>query len=192
MKLPHIALLLFLTAPLALAADEPTNLLKNGDFADLKDETTPDVWAVEKIQKVSIDKVDVPDGLGQALKVEITTEKEKSQGSISQTVKVDPNKAYKIVGLVKASAPRLGFIQVKRRVGKKEDPVRVYTAFGDSDWKEVSKVFTSGDSDNVLIICRFNQKPEQLGQSVSFAGIKLVEATPEEAANIPAPEIEQQ
>lgn len=189
MRFPKLTLLLGAAAlvvlavasPALRAGDEPTNLLVNGDFALQDSPTAPANWKTEQTQKVSIDTADKPEGVAQALKVEIIADGGKNQGSISQEVKVEPGKFYKVSGWVTGSAPRFAFIQVKLREGKKEGD-RIPTDFGDSQWKEVSKVFSSKTADNLLIICRFNQKAELKGQTCEFANLKLVEATEDEAA----------
>ncbi len=145
------------------------DLLKNGDFTQEK-EGKPVAWKItENPQKVTLDK---PEGKSGALKIEIVQENGKNLGEIGQTIKIQKNKKYRVSADLMSSKPGVGLVMIKPRQGRKELD-RITLGVSATEWKTYSKEFESGNADDVQVLVRFVQKPEMVGESCWFSGIKL-------------------
>lgn len=163
----------FLLIPSA-CAQEGANLIKNPDFSLVDAEGKPADWKLDNDgQKVTVNKTDKPAGASASLHVEIVTGTGKNLGEIGQEVKVGPNEVYRLTAQVKGTQKKLGVLQVKPRVDKKEGD-RISLEVPEGAWGEVTRDIATGDANNLLILCRYTQKPENVGAAAFFSNIKLV------------------
>lgn len=173
-----IASAFILTA--AKAEEETTdNLLKNGDFSIINSKGLPVGWqsSVKTAkQEFSEDKTDKPEGCANSLKIEIKNT-HKWLGYISQNITgISPDTEYVISGKCKSSVKGLGVIQIKLLKDKKELK-RINTNSSTVDWSELKKEFSTENADTILVLCRFKQTQEEVGETIWFADIKLEKKT---------------
>ncbi|MBN2711774.1 MAG: carbohydrate binding domain-containing protein [Planctomycetes bacterium] len=158
------------------SAEEKLNLLNNGNFTTLDEKGKPTHWEIYSSgNKVSIDKTDKPEGIGQSVKVSVT-ETENSLGSLVQKIKGLPKNTKLVLSAkMKSTHDEAGIMQIKlRNDGKETD--RINSEWAGKEWKEIKVEFNTGESDEIRIQCRFNQNEKAKGAEVWFADLKLVQA----------------
>lgn len=168
------------------AIESGPNLVTNPDFA-VEGNEFPTGWKDgQERQEVSLDTAAMPPAGQRSLRVKITTECPGRSGEIGQTIPVKPHTRYRIAGWLRGSRSGIAFYQVKRRKGR-EELERIDTSKNEAEWKQVSAVFNSGEADNVIVLCRWAQGSKQVGQTVWFAHVALIEASdlPLEGAHDP-------
>ena len=184
MLFPTLLMLQLLTAD-PQAARLP-NLVANPDFATITD-GLPTEWRIgQKTQEVLVNTKDAPQGVEQSLQVKILKEVRGSYGEISQTIRVKRRTRYQLSGWLRGSQWGVGFYQIKRRQGRKELE-RIDTPWNKADWNRVHVTFDSGEADNVQVLCRWRQDAKQVGQTVAFAQVELIDATDLPAEGIHEP-----
>jgi len=173
----HVTYCLLALAFVAVAVraeESPAPLLKNGSFADMKNDR-PTNWVITPAdQAVAVDKDQRPVEGTQSLRVDIKKVAE-SQGSISQLLRnVPPNTKLALTAKVKGTAARLGYVQVKLKKGGKETK-RQKSEWNNADWQELKVEIATEDADELTVECRFSQSEKAKDQSVWFADVALVE-----------------
>ncbi len=153
------------------------NLLNNGDFTGGFTDGQPAHWTVVPGQKVSADADAKPPCGGPALRVDIVQAAGGSLGEIRQSVKVKPETAYRVEGLLKATRKEFAVLGVKlRKDGREVERLATEWNAG-GGWTPVVCVFDSGGADEVQVLCRWRQseKDKPVGEAAWFAGLKLQE-----------------
>lgn len=150
------------------------NLIKNGDFSVVR-RGRPRNWKVAFKQDISKDKTEKPEGCANSLKV-VIKKTYKYQGSIYCIVQdIKPDMDYFLSAQVKSTMKRCAFIQIKLLKDGKEIK-RISTKPSSKEgWVTLEKEFSSRQANSILILCRFNQTKETVGQTVWFADVKLIE-----------------
>jgi hypothetical protein len=153
------------------------NLLTNGDFTGGFEAGQPAQWAVVPGQKISIDADVKPACGGVALRVDIVKSAGGSLGEIRQSVKLKPDTAYCVEGLLKATRKEIAVLGIKLRKDGKEIERLATEWNGGTEWAPVACVFNSDVADEVQVLCRWRQaeKDKLVGQTVWFAGLTLKE-----------------
>ena len=183
LKLLIVTIVCVVLASVSLSAEE--NLLKNGDFAIESTKTGgPSKWWIgtkTRQQIISVDKQEAPEGCTQSLRLEIKSVW-KNQAEIGQSLKdLEKNKTYVLQGKIKSTMKGLGLFQIKlykgirEKDGKPKELKRITTAKSDTQWKTVTKEFSTEDADKVTILCRCLQSVKAIGETVWFADVKLTE-----------------
>jgi len=171
------AMLVGLCGLLALAmvarAEEPANLLKNGDFAQVGKDSFPVNWKFTPAgQEFAVVKEDLPKGAPAAIKITMKKPNE-NQSSFSQVIKNPPKNTKMVLsGQLKGTAPRMGYLQVKLKAGGKEIR-RDKTPWNTTDWESQKLEFSTDDATELSIECRYSQSEKVTDQSVFFADVKL-------------------
>jgi hypothetical protein len=154
------------------------NLLRNGDFGMVNSKGVPVGWQVSNTaeQKFSEDKTDKPAECANSIKVVIKNT-HKYQGYISQYLKnIKPNTELILTAKTKSTMKRLAFLQIKLYKNKKELK-RINTSLSTIKWQTLTKKFSSGEADAMVVLCRFSQAKKALNETVWFADIKLVKCS---------------
>ena len=160
----------------ASVAAAEANLVTNADFQQTTDAGSPQRWTVGKGQKVAVEKVaDLP-GVAQALRVDVVADGGTSYGQIYQSVKAKPNTLYVLEGKIKSTKKGLAFFSVKT-VKDKRELQRIGLAKSDDRWTTTSLEISTGEADEIQVLCRFEQNAQRgwVGQSCWFADVKLTE-----------------
>jgi hypothetical protein len=154
-----------------------SNLLTNGDFADVHDRK-PAGWNIPaEGHDIYVDKEEHPRETPQALKVEIRKAGE-GQVGISQTIRnVPANTKLVLSAIMKGSNKRLAYVLVKLKKAGKELK-RERTDWNTDDWKLAKVEFDTGDADELTIECRFSQANNAKDEAVWFANVVLEKAGP--------------
>lgn len=157
----------------ASEAGAQSSLLANGDFAKAEGRT-PAAWQIRGQQGVTVDTNAAPPGAARSLRVDITAAAGEGLGEILQVVALKPKTRYTFSGQVQGTAPGIATLQVKRlQNGKELD--RIGTGWNKEGWTAVSATFDSGDADHAQLLCRFRQRPSDVGKRAWFAALALVE-----------------
>ena len=178
------AVCLLVAALQAPALAQPANLLRNGDFAAAA-AAQPVHWQVGSgtEQTVTVAPGQGPDGT--AARQAAVRAAHEHQGYVEQRVKVEPNAPYVIEGDVRSSIDGLAFLQAKLYRNGRELR-RVSTGSSAGHWRRVRQEFSSGEADEVGVLCRFSRTPEAVGQTAWFAQVSLVQAPLPETYDIRA------
>lgn len=166
------AFLVLYFLPAILMAD--VNLVKNADFSIFSDGLPAEWVLLAEEQKISV--VNAPSSLpyDTALGVEVITPNERQQGAIRQHIQVKPNTVYRLSGVLRGTRSELAFLQVKLRRANKEVK-RMNSPRNSTGWTREEIVFNTGNADNLLVLCRWEQHPKDVGNSLWFSGIELIE-----------------
>lgn len=156
---------------------EKPNLLANGDFTGGFVDGQPAQWTVVPGQKVSVDAGAKPVAGGCALRVDIVKAAGSSLGEIRQSVKIKPDTAYRVEGLLKATRKEIAVLGIKLRKDGKEIERLATDWNAGTAWTPVACEFSAVAADEVQILCRWRQseKDKTVGQTVWFAGLTLKE-----------------
>jgi hypothetical protein len=173
----HALFFSLVSSGLLIAQD--TNLVRNGDFAEVADAQQPAHWRVGTTvkQRVAVVPDKGPKG-GAALQVEILAT-HRHFGEAFQSIKIEPNTAYVFGGSIRSTANRLAFLQVKL-FQKGKELRRVSTPRSSQSWRTVEQVLHTGEADEAGILCRYMQTKEMVGQTAWFANVSLRKAPPPE------------
>lgn len=173
-KFPILCLILsiLITAPNLRAGD---NLLKNAELEQAGDNSAPKDWkAYDNKQKISTDNKEAPKGKEQSLRVDLISDGGKSLGQIVQKIPVKAKTDYILKLDMKSSIPGLAMGQIKR-MSLRSELERIPTEASDTKWSTVELSFNSGNADNVLVLLRYKQREDHIGETVWFANPVLVE-----------------
>jgi hypothetical protein len=147
------------------------NLLKNGDFSAANG-NVPTQWRLLKnMQTVSIDTSETTGDAKQSLRVDIG-KTAGGLGQIIQQVSVSPYKKYRLKFDMKSSAKGVGLGSVKSQIGKTEINRQV-SSKSDTEWKSYTLDVDSVEANLLLVLLRYEQKPNSVGQKVWFANVSL-------------------
>lgn len=164
--------------PAALAQAGP-NLLDNGDFARVTGDQ-PEGWQVALSgmkHRVYVDKEGLPNGIDQALRVDISGNSG-ALGQISKWVSgLTPGKKYRVTGWLNGSAGAVAMVQVKLYADGKETQ-RIDSAWNQETWTPIAVEFTADKDGKAGVICRFKQNDYAQGKTIWFANLHVGEATP--------------
>ena len=158
-------------------ASAAENLLRNSDFGGEFREGRPSGWYVPKTQQeLSIDRAERPAGCSHSLRVAIKAE-ERHYGQIVQEIRnLKPRTAYVLSGKLKSSSSGIALLQVKLyRDGK--ELKRITSESSKREWRTIAQEFNTADSDKVEVLCRYVQAADTVGDTVWFAGLRLVDKT---------------
>lgn len=182
LKYKCLAIALFALAFQPLSHAE--NLIKNGDFS-VATNGAPAEWKLMKnVQTVSIDTTETTGASKQSLRVDIGQQGD-SLGQIVQQISATPYKKYLLKFDMKSSANGTGIGSIKLQVGKSELS-RLASKKSTTGWQSYSIEMDSGEANVILVLLRYSQKPENVGQKVWFANVSL-EMTGDGAAPAPTP-----
>lgn len=161
---------------IAFTAAAQANLLTNGDFAAKTADGAPASWRIGKGQKVTLDTTQVPPGITQSIRVDVTADGGSSYGEVAQTVKAKPGTIYRIEGKTRSSKAAMAFFSVKLLKDGKEIK-RIGFAKSQEKWSDSSDEFSSEEADSIQVLCRWEQSAKKgwVGQSCWFADLKLTE-----------------
>ncbi|MBK1857441.1 right-handed parallel beta-helix repeat-containing protein [Cerasicoccus arenae] len=160
-----IKLLTFTLGLLALINADAADLIRNGDFTEWND-GKPAAWTIRTKQPIS------QESAAGGLKIEIA-ESQGGFGEILQRIDIKPGTRYRLVGELKGTAPKIALYQIKRYSnGRELDRTNTGRNAG-ADWETVEKVFNSDGADYIEVLIRWQQKAEDVGQSVAFKGLSL-------------------
>mgnify|MGYP000362618184 CR=1 FL=1 len=164
----HLPLLLLLFAAPSRAQE---NLLPNGDFSSWQ-EGKPANWSIwTKGQEIVQSEGTAPDS--KSLKITLKKVYGKKSGEIIQRIPVKADTRYRLSAQVKGDGE--GILQIKRLAGKKELSRHSSKSNKGEGWTEVSVTVNSGNADQLMVQMRWNQEEENLGKSVEYADMQLVE-----------------
>ena len=167
----HLHRLLYCFVASAAFAAEPANLVAEGDFANWPD-GKPAGWAPHSPQEYVASAG--PEGT-KSLKVNTIKSQPGKSGEITQKLKVKPNQDYMLSGQIRTDSPGGGMLQVKRfQDGKEVERVNSQKVVK-AEWTPASLKFNSGGADQIEVLLRWSQEEKDVGKSVEFAKLSLVE-----------------
>jgi hypothetical protein len=152
------------------------NLVKNGQFAQKTDAGLPVAWSGGRGQEISIVDNEAPEGLGQSLRVQVVTDGGTTYGEFGQLVKAKPDTLYRLEGKTQSTKPGMAFFSVKLRKDGRELQ-RIGMAKSQARWTPTSHEFTTGDADEIQVLCRWEQNAQRgwVGETAWFADVRLTE-----------------
>lgn len=155
---------------LAVVSLNAQNLVKNGELL-LSEKGKPMGWRMND-HKITAIKEGLPKGVSTGVKVEVI-KSIKYDGYINQYIKgISADSTYKLTGWLKSSKAKMAYIQVKLIKDKKELK-RISSRKSTTEWQDIEMEFQTLNADSIAVLCRFNQQKADIGQTASFADIKL-------------------
>ena len=162
-----ITLVVTLTSHFAMGQE-----IKNSDFAQWNNDR-PVNWTVRKNKQKLSKAVDIEhDSAKTALQVELISDGGKSFGEILQKIKFESYTRYRISGDIRSSVNGIGIFQVKTIRSKKELE-RISSKRSTIKWQTMSIEFDTTNADEVQILCRYNQKAQNLGGKIWWTNLKI-------------------
>lgn len=146
-------------------------MVSNGQFEKWSD-GKPSSWTIRSKQEYSQQAVDAAIYQGQALGVHVTNASS-GYGEVIQKIAVEPNTRYNLSGKLKAELPKSAFYQIKLFKDGKETSRMNLSSNKNAEWTQIEKVFSSGSSDAVGVLLRWNQKAEYVGNHILFADVQM-------------------
>ena len=150
------------------------NLLTNTNFARWDDEGPRDWRRLDDKQRTTRETAPGHPTAATALRVDVIRDDHPRNhyGQVLQAVRVKPGTRYVLSGDIRSSRSRSCFYEVKLRYRRKELS-RIDTDLSTTTWRRVSIEFDTGSADNVLILCRYRQKPEYVGVTSWWTDVSL-------------------
>ncbi len=135
-------------------------------------------WQIDEKTIWHITDQDATDHVMQYVNVAVGDQELRLFGEITQTVVVKPYTLYCVKSWLKSDVPETAFIQIKHYKDEKEIQ-RFNIGYSDGpQWKQVQETFSSGDSDHIMVMLRWDQSQRHLGHTASFANISMNEVGP--------------
>src|SRR5690606_17909815 len=160
------------TAFFPLHAD---NLLKNPELELTGGESSPKAWKTySNLQKITTDKKETPKDTEQSLRVDLIADGGTSLGQILQKIPVKAKTDYTFKVDLKSSVSGVAVGQIKL-LSLRSELERIPTETSGKEWSTVELNFNSGNADSVLVLLRYKQKADQVGETVWFANPVLIE-----------------
>ncbi|MFG0247676.1 MAG: hypothetical protein ACF8OB_02225 [Phycisphaeraceae bacterium JB051] len=174
--IPVLLLLCLYSSGFAQTQTEPMNLLLNPGF-EQNDQGKIESWTrYDQDQSVTHVTDALPRGCKSAVKLTIDSVGSK-QGALSQKLRGLPeNKTLQLSAQLKATRPRIAYLQVKLKASGKEIK-RLKTRECTTDWQTVSLTIPTGNADEISVQLRFSQDNKAQGQSLWLTDLKLIDVT---------------
>lgn len=171
--IPVCLLLLGLGLPVSVTAGE----IKNTDFAEWTGDR-PGGWTVRhNRQRLAASDAPGHATAQSALRVQIVANAGGKHGEILQKLRLEPYTRYRITADVRSSEAGLAFLQVKT-IANSSQLERLSSPRSTTDWTTVALEFDTRNADEVQVLCRYNQRASNIGQTGWWTNLTVTELGP--------------